>query len=824
MKQARFAVRSLLSAAVVCLLATEGVAQRAAPLPLGGGFVENAGQWESHVLAAGRLAGHPVALVDGGLEWVLGRDGRDLCVRLELKAASGEWRLEQALPGRHHYFTGVLRAPNLLAYGGARLEAGSEGLTLRATQSGGWLLQGSGEPDRWVVSGARVTGLGTEGELVLQQEGEVWRLPAPNPGAGGGWRVHSESEVSVGRASASAGSSGARGAAQATGAAMSPSVDWGTYLGSGGSQDQGRGADYDSQGRPVTCGRTESVTFPTTPGPFSSAGGGGADGFLTKLSADGTEIVFSSYLGGNREDYLVGLDLASNDEIGVLALTRSPDWPLTPGAYDSVLESSGSVYAGSVMRFSPDGSSLIFSTLYGTQIGDVFPRKFALARDDGSVVVAGDGAGSVPVTPESAFGLNNSGTFLAAISADGSELLFSTRPPCAPFIAEGAEGNLVIGGDAVGVGWGLPESFQQMPDANSSFNAWLGVVSADGRDLLAATYLWGSAVDSGRGIALDAAGNIFIGGTTASPDFPVVNSPLNGTPGFFGPAYVAKFDPSLQNLLWSALLAVDDPLVIGTFGYQTAVQGLACDASGTTTAFGWSDAGAQSFKTAGSHLEEPDSEHNGVIFRLAPDGSRVLYASSFELFEPFQAGVRVPVLARNSRTALLSGTTNGSAYEFLGFPTTPGTVKDACTPGCFNEAFLVQFNFFHEGVTALGEGGESCLGVTTLNTTRRADVGVDDFAFYASQAPPDTVGVLLLGQPLPLPVEVDGQMLWLALTTLVPPQVLFTQESGYVDLDLVVPPNAAGAQFAAQAAFLSTASCGTPGALILSEAISVSVP
>ncbi len=795
---------------------------RSAPLPIGGGWVENHGQWPEAVQAAGAVGDLPLALVEGGLQWILDGRGESLSVRLNLlpgtdSRGAADWKLGSPAPGLHNYFIGDVRAPGLQAFSTARLATGQGDLIVRSEQAGGWSIESNGgEELRFSLKGARAVAVAPEGDIVLTSGLGAWRLPAPNvQGAPAGrWVVHSEDEVGLRPLEPLA--------MLAANGDESPSVDWGTYLGAKGwTQDEGRGADYDSQGRPVTCGLTPSQSFPTAVGPFLDPQGGGADGFVTQLTSDGSELVFSTYIGGARKDYVVGVDLASNDEIGLFALTRSPTFPLTANAYDSVLEPTGQEYAGAVLRLSPDGQTILFSTLYGTRIGDSFPRKFALARDDGSVVVAGDFSVDVPITPNSAFGPTQGSSFLAGISADGTQLLFSTSPPCQPFLAERADGALVIGGDSTALNAGLPGAFQETVKSSSELNAWVGIVSPDGAHLLAGSYLHGSELDSGRGVAVDALNNVYVAGTTASPDFPRGAGSLGAAPGPFTPAYIAKFDPGLENLLWSTTVGASDPFSTG--GPQTAFEGLACDASGVTTVVGWGG-GVDHFATPGAHETDIFSSQSGRILRLSPDGQRVLYSSAFGVDEPELSGIRPPILSSDGRTALLNGTVNGSADLLGEFPVTTGAFQGSCPVSCSLEAYLIQFNFFHEGVSSLGGGGDSCLGPITLNTTRRADPGADDFAFYAGQAPPSTLGVLLLGQPLPLPVAVEGQTLWVDLGTLLPLQTLVTEESGFSALDLVVPPNAAGLSFAAQAVFASTGACGNPGQLVVSEGIMVSVP
>ncbi len=816
-------LRDLLKTPIHCLIltaigATAATGTQSAPLPFGGGFAENRGQWGAHVLAAADGGGLGLALVEDGLEVLLRGADVGLSARLRWAGSApggiASWELVGPLPGEHHYLTGEAgsHAKHIVVHASAVLRGATYALTVHADGEG-WTLESRASELEFEVEGARVHGLAPSGELLLEVEGRSWRLPAPRVGEdrAGRWIVRARDEVAL--------VTGPELPEIAAVAQVSPSIDWGTYLGTMGGDEYGRGATYDSDWRPLTCGLTTSTEFPTAVGPFTTAPGGQMDGFLTKLTSDGTELVFSTYIGGSGRDYLVAVDTASNDEIAILGLTQSTNWPTTPGAYDSVVGASGPFYAMAVVRLTEDGSTPIFSTFFGDQLLDGFLRYSTIAKDDGTILLCGD-EGGVPSTLESAFGgaaIHDS--FLAKFSADGSELLFSTPPPCEPFMAELSDGSIVVAGDRGWVGWGLPDSYQASVGGNASFDAWVGVVSSDGKDLLASTYLGGNEDDSCRGVAVDAQDNIFIGGTTESDSFPTVGSPLGWEVNEMVPGYIARFDRNLSGLQWTAMLGTE-PFGNGGGIGQTSWQGLSCDRSGVVTAVGWQNGAAAPYFTAGAHPADPQF-NAGRLVRLAPDGSRLLYAASVELPGPSLSGIRTPAVGRSPRTALLSGT---ELATFNSYPTSPGSFKDTCTGACSFEAVLSQWSFFHEGVELLGEGGESCLGVISLNTTRRADVGAQDFAFYVSQAPPTALGVLLLGSPVQLPLAVDGQTLWIDPAGLLPIQVFTTQISGYGALALGIPSGAAGKSFAAQAALLGTDLCGPAGAFVLSEAVRVTVP
>jgi hypothetical protein len=108
-----------------------------------------------------------------------------------------------------------------------------------------------------------------------------------------------------------------------------------TYLG-GNSEEGGYHIAVDSSGSAWVTGQTKSTDFPTTPGAFQTAfGGGSQDAFVTKLNTTGSALVYSTYLGGSGAD--LGSDIAvdSSGNAYVTGQTFSANFPTTPGAFQT---------------------------------------------------------------------------------------------------------------------------------------------------------------------------------------------------------------------------------------------------------------------------------------------------------------------------------------------------------------------------------------------------------------------------------------------------------------------------------------------------------
>src|SRR5205823_3916728 len=107
------------------------------------------------------------------------------------------------------------------------------------------------------------------------------------------------------------------------------SLVYSTYLG-GSDFDAGGSIAVDWAGNAYVTGDTSSAHFPTTPGAFQTTYGGGADDvFVTKLNANGS-LVYSTYLGGELDDYANNIAVDSNGQTYVTGFTNSMFFPTTP--------------------------------------------------------------------------------------------------------------------------------------------------------------------------------------------------------------------------------------------------------------------------------------------------------------------------------------------------------------------------------------------------------------------------------------------------------------------------------------------------------------
>lgn len=303
-----------------------------------------------------------------------------------------------------------------------------------------------------------------------------------------------------------------------------------TYLGGGGAE-QSFAIAIDSLGQAYVTGGTKSLNFPVTFGVFDTTFNGQEDVFVTKVNTTGTAIVYSTFLGGNNREQGVGIAVDVSGNAYVTGFTQSPNFPSTMGAWDNVLNGTDSF----ALKLNSTASGFYYSTFLGGTAEDV---GFGIAVDGAGFAYVTGYTGSINFpTTSGAYDRVLSGwndIFVTKIAQWGTGLVYSTY-------LGGTAGELAYSiavdglGQAYVTGYSTSSNFPTTPGApdtthNGSHDVIVTKFNQWGSSLLHSTYHGGSADEVGRGIALDPAGNVYVGGYTYSPNFSV-------TPGAFDTSY-----------------------------------------------------------------------------------------------------------------------------------------------------------------------------------------------------------------------------------------------------------------------------------------------
>ena len=198
----------------------------------------------------------------------------------------------------------------------------------------------------------------------------------------------------------------------------------------------GHSATFDNQGNIYTGARNFGIGYPTTFGAFQMAfGGGGTDIAISKLSPDGSTLIWASYIGGNSSEYPHSM-YVQNSELYVLGSSDSPNFPITENAFDNTNSSTDIVLS----HLSEDGTSMIGSTFVGgsgndgtnssySNYGDTY-RGEIIVDEDGNPFIASFTQSSNFPTTTGAYQTTNAGGqdgVIFKMNPDLSSMLWSTH-------------------------------------------------------------------------------------------------------------------------------------------------------------------------------------------------------------------------------------------------------------------------------------------------------------------------------------------------------------------------------------------------------------
>ena len=337
---------------------------------------------------------------------------------------------------------------------------------------------------------------------------------------------------------------------------IDPILQYATYLGGSG-EDGGYGIAVDSQGHAYVTGYTNSPDFPVTPGAFQTTFGGEQDAFVTKFSTNGESLIYSTYLGGNDLDNGLSISLDSQNCAYITGLTRSTNFPVTPGAFQTT---PGGIF---VTKIATDGGSLIYSSFLGNNNNDV--SYGIIVNAQGNAYITGQTNSNVLPSTPGAFRttLPNAGEnsgFITKFSTDGGSLIFSTylggnRSTNCQSIALDTQGYVYVTGSTLSTDFPITPGAFQTTFSGSYSTGFVTKLAIDGGSLVYSTYLGGSDFNQVQSITVDTLYCASVSGYTTAPDYPVTTGAFQTTRG---PAeyqgYVTKLSPSGDALIGSTYL------------------------------------------------------------------------------------------------------------------------------------------------------------------------------------------------------------------------------------------------------------------------------
>lgn len=327
-----------------------------------------------------------------------------------------------------------------------------------------------------------------------------------------------------------------------------------TYL--GGSQGSAAAAiASDSLSDAFVTGTTTSTDFPVV-GPISSVLMGPSDAFVTEINSSGSQLIYSTYLGGTGEDGGSAIAVDASGNAYVTGTTNSTDFP-TVSPFQAACRSCSVGNSPFVTKINAAGSALVYSTYLSGSSGHDSSKGIAVDRSGSAYVTGHVQSDDFPVMSALRMArLGNSDAFVTKFGVSGPSLVYST------YLGGTGDEDLIMGsiavdefGNAYVTGDTTSRDFPQAGGLSGSErgpdDAYVAVLNVPGSTLFFSTYLGGSNSDAGHSIAVEASGHAYVAGSTNSPDFPTatplqvqgcVSCPL------FTQAFLSKFSvPEFSN-------------------------------------------------------------------------------------------------------------------------------------------------------------------------------------------------------------------------------------------------------------------------------------
>ena len=567
------------------------VAETLSKLPLA--FEKNQGQAASAADFLAHGAGYSVALSRGNAHITLRRDKDSVPAAVDLRLVDARRNPSAAgrkpLPGRVNYFIGndpTRWHTDIPSFGRVEYADVYRGIDLAYYGNHGcleydFIVAPGVDPAaiRLAAGGARKVQVDAGGDLVIGTEGGdvYFRGPVAYQEIAG-TRRPVESRYVL------AGSHGVRFSIGTYDAryplVIDPSLAYSTYLGGSGSES-GTAIAVSAGGNAFVTGQTYSMDFPLVNAEQASYGGYGAI-FVSKLTVDGSALVYSTYFGGSYTDTVRAIAVDNTGNAYIAGSTMSPDFPLKGPLYSTLVFGDSDAF---IAKFSPGGNVLVYSTFLGGSSGD---SAYGVAVDAAhNAYIAGTTYSTdFPVT-SGAYQTSCSAPcgFVTKINPTESALTWSTyfgessAPNYGPSVAAmsvDSHGGVYLTGWTTGSLPVTPGAAQPVYEGNQ--DAFVAKLSSTGASLTYCTYLGGSQLDTAYAIAVDSAGNAYVAGYTGSTDLPATASALQTKLAGFENAFVAKLNGAGTE--WEYLTYLGGQRYDGAYG-------IAVDSSGDAIVAGY---------------------------------------------------------------------------------------------------------------------------------------------------------------------------------------------------------------------------------------------
>lgn len=371
--------------------------------------------------------------------------------------------------------------------------------------------------------------------------------------------------------------------------------------------------------------------------------------FVGKLSPDGSQVLWWTMLSGSEDDRIYAMALGTDNSVYVTGTTQSPDFPTTNGSMQPATSVASQAFAA---KISPNGA-VAYSTYIGGSAGTT-GNAIAVDASGRAFITGFTGANGVfPTSPGAVTGITsifNGAAFVIELNAAGSAAPVAVTGFGGSAITVDAQGNIYTTGSfASPVAPTTTGAFQKstvnpvacftgFTIAFSCTYQHIAKIDPTGTKLIYGTYLTGSFGALATAIAVDAAGNAIVAGSTNSPDYPT--TPTAYQPVYFAtPTYtfqpphdsvapvsagfVTKLNASGSGLLWSTLFAGSNTSS-GPDSFSSegdTITGIAIDSAGNILLAGAATSSDLPGLWSTPVASRPSGVNGGFVARLSADGT-----------------------------------------------------------------------------------------------------------------------------------------------------------------------------------------------------------
>ncbi|OGD22428.1 MAG: hypothetical protein A2W03_01560 [Candidatus Aminicenantes bacterium RBG_16_63_16] len=376
------------------------------------------------------------------------------------------------------------------------------------------------------------------------------------------------------------------------------------YVG-GYSDEEAYDLAVDSTGNVYIAGYTWSDpdTFPVIVGPDLTRAVN-YDGFVAKLNASGTALIYCGYIGGDGFDECQGVAVDASGSAYITGFTTSSQatFPVLTGP-DVTHNGFDDVF---VTKVNPSGTALVYSGYIGGSDQE-WARDIAV-DGSGNAYVTGTVLSTQATFPETVGpDLTHNGgndAFVAKVNAAGSGLAYcgyigGSSSDIGYGIAVSSTGNAYVTGYTQSAETTFPEAVGPDLNHNGGVDAFAAKVNAAGNALVYCGYIGGSGTDYGYDIALDSSEKAYVVGETYSSEatFPLLVGPdLTHNGGYDG--FIAKVGVAGTALVYSGYVGGTD---------WDGIYSVAVDGAGNAYVTGYAYSDETTFPASGG----PDLTHNG---------------------------------------------------------------------------------------------------------------------------------------------------------------------------------------------------------------------